>query len=160
MSGGGGELELLRELTEVPDEAVLSLRRSVLARAAAGRRRGLLWRWLAVPALASAAAAAMLLMMAGWREELTQQSQPLRQPDVPGPASPAHPLPIPVPPLRRMQESARRLPPPPGAAAAAAAKEKKAAGVSLVVRLETADPDVVIYVVGAASSSTTSGGEL
>lgn len=117
------DLDFLREATDVPADAVRELRLRVLADVAARqRRRRLLW-FTIPPAAAAALALSFALLL-------------VKQPPMHIPQSPAAP---PAPQISAVQALRPRP----------AAPRKPKPKPPVVMQLETADPDVVIYLVSS-----------
>lgn len=144
------ELELLREATEVPDAAVAALRRRVQGEVAARERMRRRVGWCAIPSLA--AVAALWLLMTARPPAALNVAPPAAAP-TPLVAA-GVPVATAIPAGDRPQAAAKqrkrtKWPPQPRL------EQQPQPPSFSVMRLETADPDVVIYLAGSA----TSGGE-
>lgn len=143
------ELELLREATDVPDAAVAALRRRVQGEVAARERMRRRVGWCAIPSLA--AVAALWLLMTARPPAALNVAPPASAPALVAAGVPVA-IAIPAgdrPKAAAKQRSTTKWPPQPR-------PEQQPQPPSFsVMRLETADPDVVIYLAGSA----TSGGE-
>lgn len=143
------ELELLREATDVPDAAVAALRRRVQGEVAVRERMRRRVGWCAIPSLA--AVAALWLLMTARPPAALNVAPPASAPAL---VAAGVPVAIAIPAGDRPQAAAKqrkrtKWPPQPRL------EQQPQPPSFSVMRLETADPDVVIYLAGSA----TSGGE-
>lgn len=122
------DFDLLREATEVPADAVRELRLRVLAGVDARRRRQR-WLWFGIPSLATALLVFVFLAAPRTREPERRFTRVER----------TAAMELPVPPVAKVAA--------PVAARKSGAVRKAKPQPPVVMQIETADPDVVIYLV-------------